>query len=168
MLREILLERERIEADPYAQLVPSPTDEAPIPTTATDKPSMAPDTRAQGHAANHGRNASYSHARSKRPGQQPTSQHHSYSHSHSHSHPPRATTTSFPPPVSATAARTTAASTPPRNHPHSTRGTGTGKGSVPRRKSSPPPHTQAEKSALSLNARPFEPASTKGKNHSRV
>jgi hypothetical protein len=167
-LREILLERERIEADPYAQLVPSHADDALIATAATDKPSMAADTRAQGHAANHARNASYSHARSKRPVQQPTSHHHSYSHSH----PPRAaTTTSFPPPASAIAARTAAAasSTSPRNHPHSTRGTGTGKGSVPRRKSSPPPppHTQTEKSALSLNARPFEPAS-KGKNHSRV
>jgi hypothetical protein len=170
-LRDILLERERIEADPYAQLAPSHIDEGPIATAATDKPSMAADTRAQGNAASHGRNASYSHARSKRPGQQPTSlsHHHSYSHSHSHSHPPRATTTSFPPPAaSATAARTAAASTSLRNHPHSTRGTGTGKGSVPRRKSSPPPHTQAEKSALSLNARPFEPASIKGKNHSRV
>jgi hypothetical protein len=171
-LREILLERERIEADPYAQLVPSHTDEAPIATAATDKPSTAADTRAQGHAANHGRNASYSHARSKRPGQ-PSSHPgpHSYSHSHSHSHPPRAATTSFPLPASAIAARTAAAaaSTSPRNHPHSTRGTGTGKGPVPRRKSSPPPHhTQAEKSALSLNARPFEPASIKGKNHSRV
>ena len=166
-LREILLERERIEADPYAQLVPSHTDEAPIATTATDKPSMATDTPAQGLAANHGRNASYSHARTKRPGQL-ASHHHSYSHSHSHSHPPRATTTSFPPPASAPAARTVAASMSPRNHPHSTRGIGTGRGSVPRRKSSPPPHTQAEKSALSLNARPFEPASVKGKNHSRV
>jgi hypothetical protein len=126
---------------------------------------MAADTRTQGLAANHGRNASYSHARSKRPGQPTSPHHHSYSHSHSHSHPPRATTTtSFPPP----AARTAAASTSPRNHPHSSRSTGTGKGSVPRRKSSPPPHTQAEKSALSLNARPFEPASIKGKNHSRV
>ena len=168
-LREILLERERIEADPYAQLVPSHADEAvPIATAAMEKTSMATDTRAQGHAANHGRNASYSHVRSKRPGQ-PTSHHLSYSHSHSHSHPPRATTTSVPPPASATATRTAPASTSPRNHPHSTRGTGTGKGSVPRRKSSPPPHTQqAEKSALSLNARPFEPASIKGKNHSRV
>lgn len=163
-LRDILLERERIEADPYAQLAPSPTDEAPTATAATDKLSMAADTRVQGHATNHGRNASYSHARSKRPGQQPTSHHHSYSHSHS----PRATTTSSTPPASATPARAAAASTSPRNHPHSTRGTGTGKGSVPRRKSSPPPHTLAEKSALSLNARPFEPASIKGKNHSRV
>lgn len=164
-LRELLLERERIEADPYAQLVPSHADEAPIATAATDRPSMAADTRTQGLAANHGRNASYSHARSKRPGQPTSPHHHSYSHSHSHSHPPRATTTtSFPPP----AARTAAASTSPRNHPHSSRSTGTGKGSVPRRKSSPPPHTQAEKSALSLNARPFEPASIKGKNHSRV
>jgi hypothetical protein len=166
-LREILLERERIEADPYAQPVSSHTDEALITTPATDKPSMAVDTRAQGLATNHGRNASYSHARSKRPGQ-PTSHHHSYSHSHSHSHPPRATTTSFPLPTSAAARTATAASTSPRNHSHSTRGTGTGKGSVPRRKSSPPPHTQAEKSALSLNARPFEPASIKGKNHSRM
>lgn len=166
-LREILLERERIEADPYAQLVPSPTDEAPLATAATDKPSpTAADTRAQGLAANHGRNASYSHARSsKRPAGQPTtSHHHSYSHSHSHSHPPR---TSFPPPTGRAAAAAT--STSPRNHAHSsTRGTGTGKGSIPRRKSSPPPHTQGEKSALSLNARPFEPASIKGKNHSRV
>ena len=166
-LREILLERERIEADPYAQLVPSPIDE-PIATAATDKPSMATDTRAQGQAANHGRNASYSHARSKRPGQQPV-HHHSYSHSHSHT--PRVTTaTYFPPsPSAATAVRSTAASTSPRNYPHTSRGTATGKGPVPRRKSSPPPHnTQAEKSALSLNARPFEPASIKGKNHSRV
>ncbi len=164
-LREILLERERIEADPYAQLIPSNSNESPIASTAADKPSMVADTRTQGQATIHGRNASYSHARSKRPGH-PTSHHHP--HSHSHSHPPRATsTTSFPPPAVASTSSTTAASTSPRNQPHSTRGTGTGKGSVPRRKSSPPPHTQAEKSALSLSARPFEPASIKGKNHSR-
>ena len=164
-LREILLERERIEADPYGQIVPSPSDEGPISAAATDKLAMSTDTRAQGPAANHKRNASYSHAhtaRSKRPGP-PVSQ---YSHSHSHSHPARATTTSFPPPASASATRT-AASASPRNHSHPTRGTGSGKGSAARRKSSPPPHTQAEKSALSLNARPFEPASIKGKNPSR-
>ncbi len=168
-LREILLERELIEADPYAQLVPSPSDEAPITTSIADKPSMATDTRAQGHATNHGRNASYSQGRCKRQGP-PTALLHPYSHSHSHSHPPRAATTSFPPSASASAVRNAGASTSPRSHSHSTRGTGTGKGSVPRRKSSPPPHThtQAEKSALSLNARPFEPASIKGKNHSRA
>jgi hypothetical protein len=169
--REILLERERIEADPYGQFVPSHSDESPIATTAADKLAMATDTRAQGHAANHKRNASYSHAhpaaRSKRPGP-PVSHHPPYSHSHSHSHPARATATSFPsPPASSASATRTAASTSPRSHAHPTRGTGTGKGSVARRKSSPPPHTQAEKSALSLNARPFEPASIKGKNHSR-
>jgi len=168
-LREILLERELIEADPYAQLVPSPSDEAPITTSIADKPSMATDTRAQGHATNHGRNASYSQGRCKRQGP-PTALLHPYSHSHSHSHPPRAATTSFPPSASASAVRNAGASTSPRSHSHSTRGTGTGKGLVPRRKSSPPPHThtQAEKSALSLNARPFEPASIKGKNHSRA
>lgn len=165
-LREILLERERIEADPYGQLVHSHSDEGLIATAAADKLAMD-----KGPAANHRRNASYSHAhstaRSKRPGP-PVSHHPPYSHSHSHSHPARATTTSFPPPPASSAVATrTAASTSPRNHAHPARGTGTGKGSVARRKSSPPPHTQAEKSALSLNARPFEPASIKGKNHSR-
>ncbi len=65
-LREILLERERIEADPYAQLIPSNSNESPIASTAADKPSMVADTRTQGQATIHGRNASYSHARSKR------------------------------------------------------------------------------------------------------
>jgi hypothetical protein len=172
-LREMLLERERIEADPYGQFVSPRSDEAPIATAATDKLATTTDTRAQGPAANHKRNASYSHARSKRPGPPPISHHHQpYSHSHSHSHPARATTTttttttSFPPSASASATRAVAP-TSPRNHPNPPRGTGTGKGSVARRKSSPPPHTQAEKSALSLNARPFEPASIKGKNHTR-
>ena len=170
-LREILLERERIEADPYGQFVLSRehSDEAPIVTAATDKLATTTDTRVQGPVANHRRNASCSHARNKRPGPPPVTHHHQpYSHSHSHSHPARGTTitTSFPPPASASTTRAVAP-TSPRNHPHPTRGTGTGKGSVARRKSSPPPHTQAEKSALSLNARPFEPASIKGKNHTR-
>ena len=174
-LREILLERERIEADPYGQLAPSHPDEAPIATAATDKLALATDTRAQGPAANHKRHASYAHptARSKRPG--PLVPHHQpYSHSHSHSHPARGATTAtaaFPPPAASTSATRTATSTSPRAHAHPARGTGTGtgagKGTGARRKSSPPPHTQAEKSALSLNARPFEPASIKGKNHPR-
>jgi len=170
-LREILLERERIEADPYGQFVPSHSDESPIATAAADKLAMAADTPAQGHAVNHNRNVSYSHAhptaaRNKRPGP-PISHHPPYSHSHSHSHPARATTTSFPSPPAASASATrTVASTSPRSHTYPARG-GTGKGSVARRKSSPPPHAPAEKSALSLNARPFEPASIKGKNHAR-
>ena len=168
-LREILLERERIETDPYGQFVPSHSDEAPIATAATDK---LADTRALGLAANHKRHASYSHAhatvRPKRPVSL-ASHHQPYSHSHSHSHPARgATTTSpFPAPAASASATRTATSTSPRAHAHTVRGAGSGKGTAARRKSSPPPHTQAEKSALSLNARPFEPASIKGKNHPR-
>ncbi|KAH9992289.1 hypothetical protein BJV77DRAFT_1002912, partial [Russula vinacea] len=67
----MLLERERIEADPYGQFVSPRSDEAPIATAATDKLATTTDTRAQGPAANHKRNASYSHARSKRPGPPP-------------------------------------------------------------------------------------------------
>ncbi|KAI0293963.1 hypothetical protein BC826DRAFT_1013477 [Russula brevipes] len=158
-LREMLLERERIEADPYAQLPPPPHSRA------------AP----QGYSPNHARNSSHpshshshSHvhsaasARSKRPGGPPFSH-----HSHSHSHPPRAlppttTTTMFSPPASAPAGRTVAHHVVPDHHPS--------RGPIARRKSSPPPHhhAPAEKSALSLNAPPFEPASIKGKHHSRA
>lgn len=189
-LREMLLERERIEADPYGQFAFShSTDEAA--TAAGDTlSSAAGDSSAQGHAYafNHGRNASHSHshshahtsARNKRPGSL-SSHHHSQSHSHhphshSYSHPrgaPPPATSSFSPPVVSRAAAAGPTSLLPRNH--ATRGAGastsagTGKGSTARRKSSPPPHTQAEKSsALSLNAPPFEPASIKGKNNARL
>ncbi|KAH9983150.1 hypothetical protein BJV74DRAFT_851735 [Russula compacta] len=162
-LREILLERERIEADPYGQFAtPSHPDEA----ATTDRLPLAADVRAPCHAQNHGRNPSRSHvhhptARSKRPGSLPLS----HNHSHSHSHASRSTIATSFPPASAPAARSTT-STLLRNHP--TRGPGIAKGSVARRKSSPPPHTQTERSALSLNAPPFEPASVKGKNNSRA
>jgi hypothetical protein len=145
-LREMLLERERIEADPYGQSTFSHgTDEAA--TAAGDKTSSAAaDSSAQGHAhaPNHGRNASHSHshahahantaARNKRPGplfshhHSPSHSHqhaHSHSHSHSYSHslstrpaaPPA--TSSFSPPASAPVVSRAAAaptSSLPRNH----------------------------------------------------
>ncbi|KAH9962180.1 hypothetical protein BC827DRAFT_1199500 [Russula dissimulans] len=189
-LREMLLEHERIEADPYGQAIPSHPDESAIAATATatatataaaaaaaavvstDKLGLAGDGRTPGYAPpNHGRNTSHSHShpavRGKRP--VPPFLHHHHSHSHPHSARPAATS-SFSPPASApAAARTsmTSSSTSPRSHP-STRISGPGKGAVARRKSSPPPHSHAEKSALSLNAPPFEPASIKAKMSSRA
>jgi hypothetical protein len=174
----MLLERERIEADPYGQLAPSPPSHPDGATNVAAAAASVADSRApQGYSPNHARNSSHpphSHVhsaavRSKRPGGPPFSH-----HSHSHSHPPRAPppTITFSPPASAPAGRTVAPSLS-RNH-HSSRGAaaaagaGAGKGSIARRKSSPPPHhAPAEKSALSLNAPPFEPASIKGKHHSR-
>ncbi|KAI9508093.1 hypothetical protein F5148DRAFT_1014159 [Russula earlei] len=163
-LRETLLERERIEADPYGQ---------PIPSSHLDEPAIAAmaaaDTRTHGHAPSHGRHASHPHShptvRGKRPGPP-------FLHHHSHSYSARAATVSFPAPASAPlVTRTPMAlpSTSPRGyHPTRVSGPGAGKGLVARRKSSPPPHTQAEKSiALSLNAPPFEPVSIKGKTGSR-
>jgi hypothetical protein len=195
-LREMLLERERIEADPYGQFALSHTDEADVAVGLGDKVAPA--------AESCGRNASHSHAhtppasRNKRPGPLFSHHHHSqshshphpHSHSHSHSHLARfmatmAASTSFSGPASAPpVARAVAAAAPPPppptlllRNPHGPRGSGSGpsavsgKGSVARRKSSPPPphtHMQTEKSALSLNAPPFEPASIKGKNSARV
>jgi hypothetical protein len=91
--------------------------------------------------------------------------------------------TSFSGPASAPPVARAVAAAPPTlllRNPHGPRGScgngsgagvGSGKGSVARRKSSPPPphtHAQTEKSALSLNAPPFEPASVKGKNNARA
>ena len=206
-LREMLLERERIEADPYGQFALSQhADEAAVAVGLGDKVAPAAESYPPGlHAPNHGRNASHSHvhsppaSRNKRPGplfsphhhhSQSHSHHahphaHAHSHSHSHSHSARSTatmaaSTSFPGPASApSVARAVVAAAPtllPRN-PHGPRGSsgsgtsaGSGKGSGARRKSSPPPHShmQTEKSALSLNAPPFEPASIKAKNNARV
>lgn len=208
-LREMLLERERIEADPYGQFALSQhTDEAAVAVGLGDKVAPAAETSPPGHhAPHHGRNASsHTHAHpppasrnKQRPGPlfSPPHHHHSQSHSHSHSHPhphshshshshsarPSAATmaasTSFSsgpasaPPVARAVA---AAPTLLTRNPHGPRGSGSGtsagpgKGSVARRKSSPPPHShmQTEKSSLSLNAPPFEPASIKGKNNARA
>ncbi|KAH8993615.1 hypothetical protein EDB86DRAFT_2928864 [Lactarius hatsudake] len=134
-LREMSLERERIEADPCGQViaVPSYFDEA--------EKSAGGDVRPPGHNRHS--------ARSKRS-----------AHSHQHSHS-RAATHSSP------ASASTARQSPTLQRSHTTRGSGSGsgKGSIARRKSSPPPHSQAEKSALSLNAPPFEPSSIKGKGN---
>jgi hypothetical protein len=167
-LRELLLERERIEADPYAsgqQHPPSP----PFEETAVDKP--AADARSQGSSSspnNHARSSHSTRVNTKRPPPPPSSHQHSHSHLHTLAHSRAAAAISSSP--SASPATRTVAPTSPRNH--SARGTSnpSAKGSVAWRKSSPPPphpHTQAEKSALSLNAPPFEPASIKGKNNSR-
>jgi hypothetical protein len=177
-MRELLLERERIEADPYAseqQRSPSPISEE----TTADK--LAADARALSSSSSHSptRHArssshhSHSHghstrANAKRPAP-PSSSHqhsHSYSHTHTHTHSRIAAAAA----ISSPGARTVAP-TLPRNH--STRGTSStsGKGSAAWKKSSPPPPshppTQAEKPALSLNAPLFEPASIKCKNNSR-
>lgn len=157
-LRELLLERERIEADPYGH-VPQPSPPSPSEETAVD-------ARAQGSSPNHARGPHPSHSHSMRNNnnsKRPAAP--VFSHQHS-----RATTISS---SSSSPAARTVAPTLPRNH--STRGASVGtssggKGSVPWRKSSPPSppaHAQAEKSALSLNAPPFEPASIKGKNNPR-
>ena len=192
-LREMLLERERIEADPYGQFALSHTDEAAVAV------GPAAESYPPGHAPNHGRNASHSHvhsppaSRNKRPGPLFSHHHHSQSHTHTHPHPhshshshsysarstaTMAASTSLSGPASAPPVARAVAAAPsllPRN-PHGPRASGSGtsagsgKGSVTRRKSSPPPHThmQTEKSALSLNAPPFEPASIKGKNNART
>ena len=204
-LREMLLERERIEADPYGQFALSQhTDEAAVAAGLGDRFAPAAESYPPGlHGPNpnHGRNASHSHvhsppaSRSKRSGPLFSPHHHhsqshshphahSHAHSHSHSHSARSTatmaaSTSFPGPAPAPPVARAVAAAPtllPRN-PHGPRGStgsgtsaSSGKGPGARRKSSPPPHShiQTEKSALSLNAPPFEPASIKGKNTARA
>jgi hypothetical protein len=144
-LREMELERERIEADPCGlATVPSQSEEA--------EKSAGSDARATGHLpSSHTRHP----ARNKR-----TTPSHSHQHSHSHAHS-RAPTHSSP----ASASTTRQSPTLQRSNTARASGCGTGKGSVARRKSSPPPHSQAEKSSLSLNAPPFEPSSIKGKGN---
>ncbi|KAI0249747.1 hypothetical protein BJV78DRAFT_1283729 [Lactifluus subvellereus] len=169
-LRELLLERERIEADPYGHV------QQPFPPSPSEETTAATDARAQGSSPpNHPRGPHHSHSHSMRSGSGSSSNSSkrpaapAFS-SHSHS---RATTIPSSSSSASPAAARTVAPTLPRNH--STRGASTGtssggKGSVAWRKSSPPsppPHAQAEKSALSLNAPPFEPASIKGKNNPR-
>lgn len=145
-LREMSLERERIEADPCGLVaVPSQCEEA--------EKSASSDARAAGHLPSGPTRHSHSHpARSKRP---------TPSHSHQHSHSQRIPTHSSP------ASASTARQPPTLQRSNTARvgASGTGKGSVARRKSSPPPHSQAEKSSLSLNAPPFEPSSIKGKGN---
>ncbi|KAI0305329.1 hypothetical protein B0F90DRAFT_1188195 [Multifurca ochricompacta] len=145
-LREMLLERERIDADPYGHIATSHYEDADKSVT---------DARAQGHSPNHGRNTHHSPAHPPRAKRSAPPFSHQPSHSHSHAHSRTATFTS---PTSPSAPRT-AAPALTRNHLDR----GSAKGSVARRKSSPPPHSQADRSALSLNAPPFEPASIKGK-----
>jgi hypothetical protein len=142
-LLEMSLERVRIEADPCGQIaVPSHSEEA--------EKSAASDARAPGHTRH-----SHSHsARSKR-----STPSHSHQHSYSHAHSRAAPTHSSP--TSASTARQSLT----LQRSHTARTSGSGKGSVARRKCSPPPHSQAEKSALSLNAPPFEPSSIKGKGN---
>ena len=139
-LREMSLERERIEADPCGlSLMPSHCEEA--------EKSAGSDARAPGHLpSSHPRHSHGHSTRSKR----------STPHAH-----PRA------PAHSAPTSASTARQSPTLQRSHTARacGSGSGKGSVARRKSSPPPHSQAEKSSLSLNAPPFEPSSIKGKGN---
>ncbi|KAH9063232.1 hypothetical protein EDB87DRAFT_1604676 [Lactarius vividus] len=137
-LREMSLERERIEADPCGQVIGVPLH--------CDEAEKSADARAPGHTPpGHNRHS----ARSKRS-----------AHSHQHSHSRAATHSS---PTSASTARQSP--TLQRSHTARGSGSGSGKGSIARRKSSPPPHSQVEKSALSLNAPPFEPSSIKGKGN---
>ena len=146
-LREMSLERERIEADPCGQAaVPPHCEEA--------EKAAGSDARALGHPPPPG-HTRHSHARSKR-----SAPSHSHQHSHSNAHS-RAQSHSSP----TTASTTRQSPTLQRNHTARGSGGGSGKGSVARRRSSPPPHSQAEKSALSLNAPPFEPSSIKGKGN---
>lgn len=148
-LREMSLERERIEADPCGQVaVPSQYEEA--------EKSASSEARAAGHLPSGHSRHSHSHSvRSKRP-----TPSHSHQHSHSHAH-------SRVPTHSSPASASTARQPPTVQRSNTARvcGSGSGKGSVARRKSSPPPHSQAEKSSLSLNAPPFEPSSIKGKGN---
>ncbi|KAI0264662.1 hypothetical protein BC834DRAFT_1033452 [Gloeopeniophorella convolvens] len=133
-LREMVLERERIEADPFD----------PVAVAVHEDESPAADVRAHGHGSHHGRSPHHPHGRNKRP-----------QHQHSHPHPRGP---AFSPPNSAPTGRTSAPALP-RNPSRSS-----GKGVIARRKSSPPPQSHAERSVLSLNAPPFEPASVRGKS----
>ena len=148
-LREMSLERERIEADPCGlAAVPSYCEEA--------EKSAGGDARAPGLLpSSHPR---HSHGHSARSKRSTPSHAHQHSHSHAHSRAPAHTSPTF---------ALTARQSPTLQRSQTARvsGSGSGKGSVSRRKSSPPPHSQAEKSSLSLNAPPFEPSSIKGKGN---
>ena len=134
-LREMLLERERIEADPCGQIA--------MPSLCEEaEKSAGCDARAPGHSRHsHGHSA-----RSKRCTP------HAHSRAPTHTSPTSVSTTRQSPTLQ-------------RSHTARGSGGGSGKGPVARRKSSPPPHSQAEKSVLSLNAPPFEPSSIKGKGN---
>ncbi|KAI0040449.1 hypothetical protein FA95DRAFT_1566384 [Auriscalpium vulgare] len=173
-LREMQLERERIESDPFGYLAattPSPHAHTPDSEDAVPDapPADVPPRFQSGAHAQHPRTHQHHQQHSSGTHFSRGGKRHapfSPAHTHSHSHPPRGAAT-LPPANSGAAAAQVRGQAAPRHFARAAQGQGHGgtpagasRAPMSRRASSPPP--LAERSTLSSLAPPFEPAYARG------